>query len=78
MRAGMEALALAPDNPQLLLWMGLGAAEGNLEIGVNLVRRAPELQPSLSGFLDRIPATLMPGVPAVRAKLTGETPHIPS
>lgn len=78
MRAGMEALTLAPDNPQLLLWMGLGAADGNLEIGVNLVRRAIELQPSLGGFLDRMPATLMPGVPMVRATLKGDTPNIPS
>jgi uncharacterized Ntn-hydrolase superfamily protein len=77
MRAGMEALTLAPDNPQLLLWMGLGAADGNLEIGVNLVRRALELQPSLGGFLDRMPATLMSGVPAVRATLTGDTPIPP-
>ena len=40
MRAGMEALTLAPDNAQLLLWMGLGAADGNLGVGVSLVRRA--------------------------------------
>ncbi|MGN6169259.1 MAG: DUF1028 domain-containing protein [Solirubrobacteraceae bacterium] len=77
MRAGMEALTLAPDNPQLLLWMGLGAADGNLEIGVNLVRRALKLQPSLGGFLDRIPATLMPRAPQVRAKLSGDTPAVP-
>jgi uncharacterized Ntn-hydrolase superfamily protein len=69
MQAAMEASSLAPDNPQLLMWMGLGAATGDLNVGVNLVRRALELQPSLAGFVDRLPATLMPGVPAVRAKL---------
>lgn len=30
MRAGMEALKLAPDNAQLLLWLGLGAADGDI------------------------------------------------
>jgi uncharacterized Ntn-hydrolase superfamily protein len=77
MRAGMEALTLAPDNPQLLLWMGLGAADGNLELGVRLVRRAVELQPSLGGFLERMPAALAPAVAAVRANLTADTPHTP-
>lgn len=76
MRAGMQALSLAPDNPQLLLWMGLGAANADLDVGVDLVRRALELQPSLASFLDRIPATLMPGAPAVRAKLAADTPTI--
>ena len=68
-RAGMEALTLAPDNPQLLLWMGLGAAAGNLELGVALVRRAIELQPPLAGFLERIPPTLIAAAPAVRTAL---------
>jgi uncharacterized Ntn-hydrolase superfamily protein len=71
MQASLEALQLAPDNPQLLLWMGLGAAEGNLEVGVNLVRRALELQPSLADFLGRLPATAMPSAPAVREQLDG-------
>ena len=69
MKAGMDALTLAPDSPQLLLWMGLGAAAGNLDLGVNLVRRALELQPSLAGFLDRLPSTVMPTAPTVRAML---------
>jgi len=74
MHAGMQALNLAPDDPQLLLWMGLGAADGNLEVGLSLVRRGLELQPSLRRFLDRIPATTMPGAPAIRAALAGEAP----
>lgn len=68
-RAGMEALALAPDHAQLLLWMGLGVAQGNLELGVTLVQRALELQPSLGDFLDRIPGAMLPAVPAVRDRL---------
>ena len=76
-RAGMEALALAPDNPQLLLWMGLGAAAGDIDVGVTLVRRALDLQPSLVGFLDRVPAALMPAAPDVRTRLAGEGPARP-
>ena len=68
--AGMAALALAPDHPQLLLWMGLGVADGNLDMGTALVQRALELQPSLRGFLERVPAAMMPAAPAVRARLT--------
>jgi len=68
-RAALQALNLAPDNPQLLLWMGLGAADADLNLGITLVRRALELQPSLAGFLDRLPDTLMPTAPAVRAGL---------
>src|SRR5262249_26055041 len=77
MQAGMEALSLAPDNPQLLLWMGLGAADGNLEVGAGLGRRALELQPSLGDFVDRLPGTLIPGAPAVRAKLADDAPMGP-
>jgi uncharacterized Ntn-hydrolase superfamily protein len=69
MAAAMEALGLAPDDAQLALWMGLGAAGGDLETGVALVRRALELQPSLGAFLERIPETVAPAAPAVRAAL---------
>jgi uncharacterized Ntn-hydrolase superfamily protein len=67
--AGMEALQLAPDDPQLLLWMGLGIAAGNLDFGVTMVQRALELQPSLAAFLDRLPPQMMPAAPAVRERL---------
>ena len=76
MRAGMEALSLAPDNPQLLLWMGLGAAPANLEVGVELVRRALQLQPSLAAFLERLPTSVMPGAAAVRARLPSDRSSI--
>ena len=68
--AGMQALALAPDHPQLLLWMGIGVADGNLELGTALVQRALELQPSLGAFLDRVPASMMAAAPAVRELLS--------
>jgi uncharacterized Ntn-hydrolase superfamily protein len=77
MHAGMEALKLAPDNAQLLLWMGLGAAASDLEVGVSLVHRALELQPSLAGVLDRIPASVMPAAPTLRARIGGQTRGTP-
>jgi uncharacterized Ntn-hydrolase superfamily protein len=69
-QAGMQALALAPEDGQLLLWMGLGVADGNLDLGVTLVQRALELQPSLAVFLDRIPEATAPAAPAVRRRLS--------
>ncbi len=69
MRAGMEAVSLSGEDPQLLLWMGLGAASDDLEVGLNLVRRALELQPSLAGFLERLSDDVVPSVSVVRARL---------
>jgi uncharacterized Ntn-hydrolase superfamily protein len=67
--AGMEAVGLGHDNAQLLLWAGLGAAGADLEIGLTLVRRALELQPSLRDFLDRLTEEIAPTAAAVRAGL---------
>jgi uncharacterized Ntn-hydrolase superfamily protein len=72
MQAGAEAAGLSQENPQLLLWLGLGAAGGDLELGLNLVRRALELQPSLADFLRRLSDDVAPSVSAVRARLAGE------
>jgi uncharacterized Ntn-hydrolase superfamily protein len=69
MQAGTEAVALSDENPQLLLWVGLGAATSDLEVGLNLVRRALELQPSLAGFLDRLSDDIAPSASAVQARL---------
>lgn len=69
MQAGMEAVGLSEENPQLLLWLGLGVATGDLEAGLDLVRRALELQPSLAGFLDRLSDDVVPSVSTVRARL---------
>ncbi|HEY6771818.1 MAG TPA: DUF1028 domain-containing protein [Solirubrobacterales bacterium] len=71
-QAGMDALALAEDNPQALLWVGLGAATGDLEAGLDLVRRALDLQPSLAGFLERLNEEIAPSAPAVRSRLADE------
>ena len=72
MAAGMEAVGLSQENPQLLLWLGLGAATDDLEVGLNLVRRALELQLSLAGFLDRLTDDVVSSVSAVQARLDAE------
>jgi uncharacterized Ntn-hydrolase superfamily protein len=77
MAAGMEAVGLSDENPQLLLWLGLGAATDDLDVGLNLVRRALELQPSLAGFLDRLSDDVVSSVSAVRARLTPRRPSRP-
>ena len=69
MAAGMEAVGLSEENPQLLLWLGLGAATDDIELGLNLVRRALELQPSLADFLDRLDEEIAPSASVVRARL---------
>jgi uncharacterized Ntn-hydrolase superfamily protein len=69
MQAGMEAVGLSEENPQLLVWLGLGVATGDLEAGLKLVRRALELQPSLAGFLARLSDEVAPSVSAVQARL---------
>jgi hypothetical protein len=73
MQEGMEAVGLSEENPQLLLWAGLGAAIGNLDVGLNLVRRALELQPSLAEFLGRLTDDIAPAASAVRAQLDAES-----
>jgi uncharacterized Ntn-hydrolase superfamily protein len=70
MRASMEAVGESDENPQLLLWLGLGAATEDLETGLNLVRRALELQPSLADFLDRLTDEVAPGASAVQARVS--------
>jgi uncharacterized Ntn-hydrolase superfamily protein len=74
MQAGTEAIRLSEENPQLLLWLGLGAAEGDLEAGLDLVRHAIELQPSLADFLRRLSDDVAPSASAVRARLNTEPP----
>ena len=69
MQASIDALGLSNENPQLLLWVGLGAANGDLDVGLNLVRRALELQPSLTDFLARLNDDVAPSASAVRSRL---------
>ena len=73
MRAGIDAVGLSDENPQLLLWLGLGAADGDLEVGLNLVRRALELQPTLADFLTRLTNDVAPSASAVQEGLRAES-----
>ena len=73
MRAGSEAVDLSEENPQLLLWVGLGAAQADIDVGLGLVRRAVELQPSLAEFLGRLSDEIAPSASAVRARLASES-----
>jgi uncharacterized Ntn-hydrolase superfamily protein len=72
MQVGTEAVGLSEENPQLLLWLGLGAATSDLELGLNLIRRALELQPSLADFIDRLSDDVAPSVSGVQARLGAE------
>jgi uncharacterized Ntn-hydrolase superfamily protein len=72
MQAGIEAVRLSDENPQVILWVGLGAAQDDLDVGLNLVRRALELQPSLADFLGRLTEEIAPTAPAVRERLGSE------
>jgi uncharacterized Ntn-hydrolase superfamily protein len=74
MKAGNEAVGLAPEHPQVLLWVGLGAANEDLDLGLGLVRRALELQPSLSNFLARLSDEIAPSASAVRARIAEVAP----
>ncbi len=73
MRAGIEAVGLSEENSQLLLWLGLGAAEGDLDVGLKLVRRALELQPTLADFLARLTDDVALSVSAVQERLGAES-----
>lgn len=65
-----KASECVPDSHELLFWAGLGTAQaGDLEAGVDQVRRAIELQPTWRELLPRLPAELAPAGPAVLARL---------
>ena len=78
-RYGAEALALSPDNHELLFWAGLGIAQsGDLEGGLQFVRRAVELQPGWRELLGRLSPEIAPSAATVHAALTDEgAPHDP-
>jgi uncharacterized Ntn-hydrolase superfamily protein len=69
-RFGAQALALAPDNHELLFWAGLGAAQsGDLEGGLTLVRRAIQLQPGWSELIGRLSPEIAPSAAQVAERL---------
>jgi len=69
-RLYQQASELAPDNHELLLWAGLGAAQsGDLDTGVARVRAAIELHPGWRELLERLPADVAPSAGAVLARI---------
>ena len=65
-----EAEAAAPDNHELLFWSGLALAQaGDLDEGVERVRRAIELQPGWAELMPRLTLEIAPAAEAVRDRL---------
>ena len=62
----MRAWELAPENPELRFWAGLGMAQGGmLEAGVEQVRAAIAAHPPWRELLGRLPPGMAPAAPAV-------------
>ncbi|MGO9906235.1 MAG: DUF1028 domain-containing protein [Solirubrobacteraceae bacterium] len=68
-----RANQLAPDNHELMVWAGLGAAAaGDLDAGVGKIQSAIALHPAWRELLARMPADVAPAAPAVLAALSAE------
>jgi uncharacterized Ntn-hydrolase superfamily protein len=66
----MQAMSLAPDNPELLFWGGLGmASQGMVDEGVELVKRAIATHAGWRDLLERLDPGIAPGAPRVRGAL---------
>lgn len=68
-----RASALAPENHELQLWAGLGAAQGgDLDRGAREVQAAIAAHPPWRDLLERLPPEVAPSAPAVLARLRDE------
>jgi uncharacterized Ntn-hydrolase superfamily protein len=66
-----QAAEHAPDSDELLFWAGLGAAQaGHIELGVERIRSAAELNPRWLELLERLEPTVAPAAAAVRDALS--------
>jgi uncharacterized Ntn-hydrolase superfamily protein len=66
-----QAAKLAPNSDELLFWSGLARAQaGDLEAGVQAVRRAAEENPNWLVLLDRLSPEFAPAAEAVRQQIT--------
>jgi uncharacterized Ntn-hydrolase superfamily protein len=64
------AQTLAPESDELLFWAGLAMAQaGDLDAGLDAVRRAAEVHPNWLVLLDRLSPDFAPAGAAVRAAL---------
>jgi uncharacterized Ntn-hydrolase superfamily protein len=68
-RAFMRAMELAPSNPELLFWGGLGLAQQDAEAGSGLVKLAIEANAGWRELLRRLDSEIAPAAGAVRAAL---------
>jgi len=70
----LRAAELAPESDELLFWAGLGIAQnGDLDAGVDAVRRAASVHPGWLTLLDRLAPEFAPAGAAVRAALRDKT-----
>jgi uncharacterized Ntn-hydrolase superfamily protein len=66
----LRAAELAPESDELLFWAGLAIAQkGDLDAGVDAVRRAAAVQPGWLTLLDRLSPDFAPAGAAVRSAL---------
>jgi uncharacterized Ntn-hydrolase superfamily protein len=66
----LRAAELAPESDELLFWAGLGIAQqGDLDAGVDAVRRAIEQHPGWATLLERLSPEFAPAGEAVRRAL---------
>jgi uncharacterized Ntn-hydrolase superfamily protein len=66
----VRAAELAPESDELLFWAGLALAQGgDLDAGVDAVRRAAAVHPGWRTLLDRLSPEFAPAGAAVRARL---------
>jgi uncharacterized Ntn-hydrolase superfamily protein len=69
-----QASQLAPDNHELRLWAGLGAAQGgDMTLAVAEVRAAVAAHPPWRELLERLPPEVAPSASAVLAALAGDS-----
>jgi uncharacterized Ntn-hydrolase superfamily protein len=68
-RLYVVAAELAPESDELTFWAGLGMAAGDVDAGVELVRRAAGVKPAWLTLLDRLSDELAPTAEAVRVAL---------
>ena len=65
-----RAAEMAPDNHELRFWSGLGAAHaGDVDSGVQQVRRAVADAPGFADLLGRLPGDLFPAAAVVRERM---------
>ena len=69
--AGRRALERAPESPELLFWSGLALAhQGEVDLGVALVRRAIDAHEGWRDLLGRLSHEIAPGAAEIRRALT--------